>query len=265
MTTSRSPAIRLVTIDLSFHHAAAGIVHAVLEQYGVNVTEVRRPHEAAFQLFREGEADLLCAAWLPGSHGVYLDAMVDPFERVCVLYTPFALWGVPEYVPADQVLSVADLARPEVAARMVKRIQGIGPGAGISRFSREIIDAYGLAAHGYHFENGSLDDCVSAFEQAVREQCWAVVPLWQPQYLHWTHRIRPLAEPRGLLRGMDEATLLLHASARERLPVSAVQALRALSPGNAEMTRLDFEIVREGRSALEAGRRYLVRSAHPVA
>lgn len=265
MTTSSPPAVRLVTIDLSFHHAAAGIVRAVLEQHGVSVTEVRRPHEAAFQLFREGEADLLCAAWLPGSHGVYLNAMAHPFERVCVLYTPFALWGVPEYVPVDRVSSVADLARPEVAARMVKRIQGIGPGAGISRFSREIIDAYGLAAHGYHFENGSLDDCVSAFEQAVGEQRWVVVPLWQPQYLHWTHRIRPLVEPRGLLRGTDEATLLLHASVRERLPVAAVQALRALSPGNAEMTRLDFEIVREGRSPLEAGQRYLARSARSIA
>jgi len=265
VTTSKPPVVRLATIDLSFHHAAAGIVRAVLERHGVTVTEVRRPHGAGFQLFRDGEADLLCAAWLPGSHGVYLDAMADPFERVCVLYTPFALWGVPEYVPVDCVSSVADLARPDVAARMAKRIQGIGPGAGISRFSREIIDAYGLAAHGYHFENGSLDDCVSAFEQAVHEQRWAVVPLWQPQYLHWTHRIRPLAEPRGLLRGMDDATLLLRASARERLPAAAVQALRALSPGNAEMTRLDFEIVREGRSPLEAGQRYLARCADPVA
>lgn len=251
------PIVKLATIDLSFHHAAAGIVQAVMARHGIRVEEIRRPHEAAFALLKSGEADMLCSAWLPGSHGVYFDAIADEFDPLCVLYTPYALWGVPDYVPADAVSSVADLKRPDVAARMTKRIQGIGPGAGISRFSREIVDAYALEQYGYRFENGTLEQCVAAFEEAVRERRWCVVPLWQPQYLHWQHAIRELHEPTGLLRGTDAATLVLRKSTRDTLPSAAIAALRELAPGNGEITRLDHLISREGWAPEEAGERYL--------
>lgn len=253
--------MRLATIDLSFHHAAAGLVMATLARHGVAVEEWRRPHEAAFELLVDGTADALCAAWLPGSHGKYFEPLAEHFEGISVMYTPYALWGVPDYVPAEMVSSVADLTRLEVVARMTKRIQGIGPGAGISRFSREIMQAYGLEQYGYRFENGSLADCVSAFEQAVADQRWVVVPLWQPQYLHATHRIRELHEPNGLLRGRDEATLIIRKSTLEQLPVSAADALRRLSPGNADITQLDRWIACEGMTPMQAGERYLQRGA----
>lgn len=251
------PVVKLATIDLSFHHAAAGIVRAVLARHGIEVEEIRRPHEAAFDLQKSGEADMLCSAWLPGSHGVYFDAIADEFDSLCVLYTPYALWGVPDYVPADVVSSVADLQQPDVAARMTPLIQGIGPGAGISRFSREIFAAYDLERHGYRFANGTLEQCVAAFEDAVRDRRWCVVPLWQPQYLHWQHAIRELREPLGLLRGTDAATLVLRKSTRDKLPSAALAALRALAPGNGEITRLDHWISRQGLAPEMAGERYL--------
>jgi glycine betaine/proline transport system substrate-binding protein len=251
------PVVRLATIDLSFHHAAAGVVMALLNRHGVTVDETRRPHEAAFDLLRDGSADMLCAAWLPGSHAVYFDPLAEHFEKLSVLYHPYALWGVPDYVPAAAVGSVADLTLPEVSPRMTKRIQGIGPGAGISRFSREIISAYGLDAHGYEFANGTLDDCVAAFEADVAAHRWLVVPLWQPQYLHWKHAIRELREPRGLLRGADDATLVIRHTLRDALPEAAVTELRALTIGNADMTWLDHQVSREGLTPLEAGERYL--------
>jgi glycine betaine/proline transport system substrate-binding protein len=252
-----APVVKLATIDLSFHHAAAGIVRAVLARHGVAVQEIRRPHEAAFELLASGEADMLCSAWLPGSHSVYFDPIADQFDQLCVLYTPYALWGVPDYVPADAVTCVADLRQPDVAARMTKLIQGIGPGAGISRFSREIFAAYDLGQYGYRFENGTLEQCVAAFEDAVRERRWCVVPLWQPQYLHAQHAIRELREPRGLLRGTDAATLVLRKSTSETLPAAALAALRALAPGNGAITRLDYSISHEGLAPEQAGERYL--------
>jgi glycine betaine/proline transport system substrate-binding protein len=258
------PVVRLATIDLSFHHAAAGVVMALLNRHGVTVDETRRPHEAAFDLLRDGSADMLCAAWLPGSHAVYFDPLAEHFEKLSVLYHPYALWGVPDYVPAAAVGSVADLTLPEVSPRMTKRIQGIGPGAGISRFSREIISAYGLDAYGYEFANGTLDDCVAAFEAGVAARHWLVVPLWQPQYLHWKHGIRELREPRGLLRGADDATLVIRHTLRDALPEAAVTELRALTIGNADMTWLDHLVSREGLTPLEAGERYLQSREKPL-
>ena len=256
MTTDHPP-VNLATIDLSFHHAAAGLVRAVLKRHGIEVQEIRAPHEAAFELLKNGAADILCAAWLPGSHGGYFSQVADDFEKIAVLYTPYALWGVPDYVPADVVSHVADLTRTDVVGKMTKLIQGIGPGAGISRFSREIFDAYQLETFGYHFENGTLEDCINAFERAVAERRWVVVPLWQPQYLHHEHAIRELVESRGLLRGTDQATLIVRKSLLSSLPQSAIDALRDLAQGNAEVTRLDYLISREKLTPLQAANQYL--------
>ncbi|POZ61457.1 glycine betaine ABC transporter substrate-binding protein [Chromobacterium alticapitis] len=238
--------LTLITIDLSFHAASAGVVMAALEKHGVSASEWRVPHERAFELLASGQGDLLCSAWLPGSHGAYLAPFEHEVEKLAALYTPYALWGVPDYAPADAVATLADLAKPEVAARMVKTIQGINPGAGISRFSLEIMARYRLDQAGYRFRHGTLDDCAAAFEQAVARRDWAVVPLWQPQFLHWTHRIRELADPDGLLRGRDEATLLIRKDALARLPPAAAAELRALRLGNQAMTYLDHLVARQG-------------------
>ncbi|WP_369944463.1 glycine betaine ABC transporter substrate-binding protein [Xanthomonas medicagonis] len=243
--------VRLLTIDLSFHRAAASVVRSILASHGVDVKETFAPHERAFEQLRDGAADVLCSAWLPDSHGMYFAPMADSFENVAVLYRPYAYWGVPDYVPQDAVYSIDDLRRPEVAARMQKRIQGIGPGAGISRFSRTAIARYGLANSGYHFENGTLDDCVAAYEDAVRRRQWAVVPLWKPQFLHEKHAIRQLEDPLGVMGGADEATLIARRGLMARLPPGAAVALRGMHLGNEEVSRLDYLISCEGMDALD--------------
>ncbi|WP_124096184.1 glycine betaine ABC transporter substrate-binding protein [Burkholderia gladioli] len=237
--------ITIVTIDLSFHRAASAVVQSTLRTYGVESHELLAPHEEAFSLLRERRADMLCSAWLPSSHGQYLGPFETEVEKLAVMYRPYALWGVPDYVPQEAVDTLADLARPEVAERMNKRIQGIGPGAGISRFSRDIVARYGLDKAGYAFENGTLEDCTDAFENAVKAGQWVVVPLWAPQYLHERYRIRELKDPDGLLGGVDDATLILRKDALHRLPPDAVAALRELTLGNAQVSRLDHQLMRD--------------------
>ncbi|MDF3080719.1 glycine betaine ABC transporter substrate-binding protein [Burkholderia sola] len=238
--------LTLVTIDLSFHRAASAVVRRILNAHGIAVDECFAPHEQAFQMLREGQADMLSSAWLPSSHSIYLAPFEHDVEKITVLYRPYALWGVPDYVPASAVRAIPDLKRPDVAARMVKRIQGINPGAGISRFSREIVTQYGLDDAGYHFENGTLDDCVGAFEQAVAERRWVVVPLWTPQYLHEQYMIRELDDPKGLLGGTDDATLIVRKASLHAIAPAAQAELRALNLGNRETSRLDYLLSRTG-------------------
>lgn len=250
--TSSAHQVNIITIDLSFHRAATGVVRAVLQKHGVATTEILAPHEHAFARFRDGEADILCSAWLPFSHDVYLRPFQDEIEKLTVLYRPYALWGVPDYVPEAAIRTIDDLKKPDVAARMIKHIQGIGPGAGISRFSREIVARHGLGEHGYQFHNGSLDDCVNAFEQAVRHKEWVVVPLWKPQFLHERYRVRELADPLGLLGGTDDATLIIRKDRLPTVPEQAIDALRGLTLGNDEVSRLDYLISREGIDPMRA-------------
>ena len=120
-----------------------------------------------FRRYGAGDVDLLVSAWLPASHGGYLAPHETETLRLGVLYEPYCIWGVPDYVPIDAVASVEDLLRPDVAARMGKLVQGIHPGAGISRFSKAMIEAYGLSRAGYHFETRTEADCFDRFEAAV--------------------------------------------------------------------------------------------------
>lgn len=252
--------VRLGHIGLSFHEATAAVVQLLLEQEGHLVKTAVAPHAEMFERFGRGEVDAVVSAWLPASHGVYLAPFAQNVVKLGVLYTPYCIWGVPDYVPEDVVASVDDLRKPDVAARMNKRIQGINPGAGISRFSKEMISAYDLAAHGYYFQPGTEADCFGGFERGVANSDWLVVPLWHPQWLHHRYRIRAIKEPRGLLGGTDQATLVASRDLAAKLSPDLLSRLKTLSLGNEVVTALDFAICAEGRSARETAMAYLAVS-----
>lgn len=256
MTIDREP-IRLGYIDLSFHEVSAAVVKEILERHGHAVELRAAPHEAMFALLHAREVDIVSSAWLPASHGAYLAPSADDVERLTVLYEPYCIWGVPDYVPEALLAGVDDLKKPEVAARIDKVIDGINPGAGISRFSAAMIDAYDLRAHGYRFVPGAEASAFAKFERAVAAQQWFVMPLWSPQYLHHDHRIRALHEPRGLLGGRDAATLVARRAALPRIAPGALAELRGLYLGNDVVTDLEHALRVEGLSAQQAARRWL--------
>ena len=82
MNTLSNYQLRLVTIDLSFHAVAAQLVKRTLERHGYAVQEKRLPHIEAFEALARHGADLLCAAWLPGSHGAYFEPLAAQCVRI---------------------------------------------------------------------------------------------------------------------------------------------------------------------------------------
>lgn len=226
-------------IDLSFHDASAREVERILQAHGHSLQRSAAPDEEMFRRLGAAKVDVLVSAWLPASHGGYLAPIEDQVRKVTVLYEPYCIWGVPEYVPEADVASVADLLKPPALDRMERLIQGVNPGAGISRFSARMIEAYGLAEAGYHFRPGAEADCFERFAAAARDGRWVVVPLWHPQFLHHRHRIRALSEPLGLLGGVDQATLLVRRDAEDRIGEAALAELARLHFGNARVSELD--------------------------
>lgn len=263
LAAAETPPLRLGVTDLSFHRATAAVVVAVLTRLGYRVQRSYALHEANFERLRNGDIDLLASAWLPYSHGVYQNRVheVVTTRELGLHYQPYALWGVPDYVPADVVGSVADLLKPEVRQRMTPLIQGIGPGAGITRFSLRMMDEYGLSAAGYRFQTGTQQQCFDAFEQAVAAQRWVVVPLWHPQFLHARYRIRELQDPKGLLGGTDRAVLLARSDRLSRLTPAQLQVLDNIRLDNRIVATLDYAINREGQSEDQAAEAWL--AAHP--
>ncbi|WP_277906228.1 glycine betaine ABC transporter substrate-binding protein [Nitrospirillum amazonense] len=232
-------AIRVGHIDLSFHDASALEVERILHDHGLPVERSAASHEEMFRRLGAGAIDILVSAWLPASHGAYLAPFENAVRKVAILYEPFCIWGVPDYVPESAVASVEDLMRPPALDRMERLIQGINPGAGISRFSQAIMVEYGLTAAGYHFQTGTEEECFGRYSSAVAQERWVVVPLWHPQWLHHRHRIRALVEPKGLLGGRDAATLIIRKDAEAKVGTAALAELSSLYLGNARVSALD--------------------------
>jgi glycine betaine/proline transport system substrate-binding protein len=201
--------IRQGRIDLSFHQVVGEVfayvlrdpriflsapsnsgISAVVSPPAIKIEVNSAPHVDAFALLQKGETDIL-VGWFDGSHGAYL----EPFKQGVIvlgeseseagkaiappIYAPYCIWGVPSYIPESLVPDVPSLARPEVAARFKttatesgeqRILQGITPGAGISRFSCEMIEKYRLDGQGWTFRNGTQEDCFGAFERAVENQ-----------------------------------------------------------------------------------------------
>lgn len=235
-------AIRVGHIDLSFHDASAREVESILATHGHAIERSAAPHEEMFQRMARGEIDMLVSAWLPASHGAYLAPFEREVTKITVLYEPYCIWGVPDYVPEDEVAQVADLLKPPALDRMERLIQGINPGAGISRFSKAIVEQYGLDHAGYEFRTGTEEDCFGRFIEAVDGRRWVVVPLWHPQWLHNRYRIRALTEPKGLLGGQDKATLIVRKEAEGWIVPAALAALSALHLGNRRVSALDDQL-----------------------
>src|SRR5262249_6813260 len=117
-------------------------------------------------------------------------------------------WAVPSHVPVDEVASIDDLAKPSVAERMTKLIQGIGTGATITAVSQKAVDEYGLGPLGYSLRPGTQAEWTGAFNSAIAERRWIVFPTWAPQYLNHGRQLRALADPRGVLGHVNHASLV---------------------------------------------------------
>jgi glycine betaine/proline transport system substrate-binding protein len=248
MSLSPSNVIKLGVTDLSFHHMTAALVTQVLQDMGFTVQREYAPHQENFIHLKQGEVDLLSSAWLPSSHGMY-KADVEEVISVTELglhYQPYALWGVPDYVPAYAVNEVSDLLKPDVTASMNMHIQGINPGAGITRFSIQMMKEYGLSDAGYTFSPGTEKACFDAFERAVSNKEWVVVPLWKPQFLHHKYTIRELVEPKGLFGIVDRAVLLIRDDKKALFTPAQLARLDELRFSNEIIAQLDYQVSREG-------------------
>lgn len=251
--------VKLGVTDLSFHRVTASIISHVLTDMGFSVERIYAPHQDNFKNLKSGEIDLLASAWLPSSHGIYKADVeqVMPLMELGLHYQPYAHWGVPDYIPEQTVSQISDLLKPDVIAKMQKSIKGINAGAGITRFSINMMKEYGLTQAGYEFFTGTEEDCFSAFEDAITTNTWCVVPLWKPQFLHHKHNIRELADPKGLLGSVDRAVLLLREDKQALFSQAQLETLDKLHFSNDIIAALDYKVSKERQILDEVTRQWL--------
>jgi glycine betaine/proline transport system substrate-binding protein len=156
------------------------------------------------------DLDVMLMSWLPDTHADYLKRVGDDVVNLGVLYTGARLgWVVPEYVPRDQISSIEDLRKPAVRDKLRGRVQGIDPGAGLMRVSKNAVEAYGL--DDYELVSASGAGMTAALARAVRRHRWIVVTGWSPHWMFGAWKLRYLNDPKGSLGGLER----IHAIARK--------------------------------------------------
>lgn len=159
-----------------------------------------------------GHLDFMMMSWQPETHRDYLEKFGGELEDLGVLYEGARLgWAVPDYIPESAISSIADLARPENKKALGWRIQGVDPGAGITRLSEAALETYNL--HGYQLQYASGAGMAVALRRAIDRQRWIVVTAWRPHWIFGQHNLRFLEDPEGALSEREE----VHALARENL------------------------------------------------
>jgi glycine betaine/proline transport system substrate-binding protein len=253
-------------VSLSFYAVTGAVVQDVLERLGHHVEVLQGPHEQMFPMLSEGQIDLMAAAWLPEGHGAYWRRYGAQAMEVARLYEGARFfWAVPSFVPGDDVSSIQDLAKPPVAARMTKLIQGIGAGATITAVSRNAVQEYGLAPLGYSLRPGTQVEWVGALNSALAERRWLVFPTWAPQYLNHGNALRPLADPRGVLGGANYASLVAPRARFDALPEPTRAALTRIDLGIDGVTEMDRLVNVQGLSPREAARLWVDANDERVA
>ncbi|MBO1073856.1 glycine betaine ABC transporter substrate-binding protein [Roseomonas marmotae] len=156
-----------------------------------------------YQGITRGDVDAMLMCWLPQTHADYWKRVDGKAERLGTLYGGAKLgWVVPAYVPESEVASIADLAKPEVRSKFGGRIQGIEPGAGLTRLSNEAVKAYGL--DDYTLQESSEAAMLSMIDRALRRDQWVVATAWSPHWMFGKYELRYLADPKQALGGEEE-------------------------------------------------------------
>ncbi len=258
----QSTVVTLGQVSLTFHAVTGAVVHDVLVQLGHEVVVREGPHEQMFPLLDAGSVDLMAAVWLPDGHGRYWRRYGSRSMEVATLYEGARFfWAVPDYVPVLDVVSIADLARPEVVERMSRTIQSIGTGAAITQLSRDAVREYGLASSGYAVHAGTASEWTGAREAAIADRRWLVFPTWAPQYLNRQNSLRALVDPRGVLGGSNRGVLVAPTERFRALPERTRKVLSRISLGLDAVTEMDEAVNVEGLTARDAARGWM--AAHP--
>jgi glycine betaine/proline transport system substrate-binding protein len=213
-----------------------------------------------FQGVARGDLDVMMGGWLPLTHAAYYEKHKGELDDIGVIYAGGKNgWAVPAYIPESELSSISDLAKPEVKSKLNGTITGIEPGGGLMRASEKTLQAYNLAAAGYHLQSSSEAGMLATLSRAYPSQQWMVATVWSPHWLFQKWKMRYLKDPKGTLGGEEQ----IHAFGSKQFATKFPQAYAFVKHFKLELA--DVEVIEnEGYSTnnYEAAAKKFVES-HP--
>ncbi len=180
-------------VEWSCATASAHLVEAVLEEkmgYDIDLTSVGAA--AMWQALGTGDVDAITCAWLPGTHGDYLDDVKDDVEDLGPNLEGAKIGlVVPEYVTID---SIEELN--ENADKFDGEITGIDPGAGIMSATEDALEEYDLTD--MELVDGSGSMMTAVLKDKIKNDEWVVVTGWTPHWKFDAWDLKYLEDPKNI-------------------------------------------------------------------
>jgi glycine betaine/proline transport system substrate-binding protein len=245
--------IELAYVEWSSEVASTNVVRAVLEQLGYEVKITPVSAAAMWQAVGAGDADAMVAAWLPTTHGHYLDKVKDEVVDLGPNLdgTKIGL-VVPQYVTIDSISQLND-----ISDRIDGKIIGIDPGAGLMSKTETVIKEYNLDLD---LVEGSGATMTAALGDAIKNNEWIVVTGWTPHWMFARWDLKYLDDPKGIYGGAEQIHTIVRKGLKSDMPeVYAVLDNFYWTPD--DMAELMVWNQEEGADPYENARRWI--SAHP--
>ncbi|MGH6860529.1 MAG: glycine betaine ABC transporter substrate-binding protein [Phyllobacterium sp.] len=159
-----------------------------------------------YQGVSRGDLDAMMMAWLPETHADYFARVKDKVETLGTVYDGAKLgWVVPTYIPEDAISSIEDLKKDDVKEKLAGTVQGIDPGAGLTRLSEQAVKDYGLD---YKLQISSEAGMLTSVERATRSKKWFVATSWSPHWMFGKYDLRYIDDPKGSLGKAEHVDVL---------------------------------------------------------
>ena len=180
------------TIKMAYANWTEGVAMTYLaaelleERLGYEVVTKMTDVQSVFELLESGEYDVFVDAWLPNTHGQYMDQYGNEVEDLGVNVEQVQTGLlVPDYVEAQ---SISDLEGS------MSKIIGIGSEAGITSSTRSAIEVYDLSLS---LENGSEQSMTDSLINAIKRREPVVITGWTPHWVYNRYDLRFLEDPQN--------------------------------------------------------------------
>ncbi|MCC2611060.1 glycine betaine ABC transporter substrate-binding protein [Neorhizobium petrolearium] len=189
----------------------------IKDELGQEVELVQTDVAPLYQGVSRGDLDAMMMAWLPQTHADYFAKIKDKVETLGTVYDGAKLgWVVPKYIPEDAIGSIEDLKKADVQERLKGRIEGIDPGAGLTRLSEKAIKDYGL--DDYKLQISSEAGMLTTVDRAMRSEGWFVATSWSPHWMFGKYELRYIDDPKKSLGEAEHVDVLARKGFKEDNP-----------------------------------------------
>lgn len=191
--------VEIAYVEWADATAATNVVKAALEEklgYEVEILPVSAA--AMWQAVASGDVDALVGAWLPTTHGHYLEKVKDKVVNLGSNIDGSAGIGlvVPKYVTIDSI----DQMNAH-ADKFDGKIIGIDPGAGIMSKTEKAMKAYKLDK--FELMEGSGATMTAELANRIKDKKWVVVTGWTPHWKFARWDLKYLEDPKGIYGGKE--------------------------------------------------------------